>query len=565
MKGSKIIICWLLIMNQPLAFSAEPPDLILKNARVFTLDEKRPRAEAVAVAGGKILAVGKDAEVLALSGKKTRIIDCRGNFLLPAFADAHGHFLSLGRTRMQLDLAPASSFEDIAALVEKACREKEPGRWIIGRGWHQEKWQSLPSQMVDGLPRSEALDRVCPRHPVLLVHASGHAALANSKALAAAGISGKSHLRGVVVDGNGRPTGALREEAAELAWAAYENWRDSLPPQEQEKELYQAVENSASVCLRRGVTFFQDAGSTFEEIDFFLKMAREGRLPLRLWVMIGEDNRRLEEKIAKYRIIRAGGGRLTVRAIKRYADGALGSHGAWLKEPYADFPEKSGEPLIEATELEKTARLAAEHGFQLCTHAIGDRANSLVLEVYEKALGAAGDPKKFRWRIEHAQILDPADIKRFAALGVIASMQAFHCVSDGPWMEKRLGAKRSSERAYLWRSLWQAGALIANGTDTPVEAEDPLAGFYAFITRKLPDGKSFSPQQTLSREQALYAMIMNPARAAFEEDVLGSIEPGKYADLVLLSNDLLSVPEEEILNTRVLLTLLGGEVVHHEL
>jgi len=565
MKSKTIKFLWLLLMNQNFAFSAEAPDLILKNARVFTLDQNRPWAEAVAVAGGKIQALGKEADVLALSGKNTRIIDCQGHFLLPAFADAHGHFLSLGRNRMQLDLAPATSFEDITALVEKACREKKPNHWIIGRGWHQEKWQSPPPQAVDGLPRTDVLDRVCPLHPVLLVHASGHAALANSRALVAAGISPKSLARGVVVDVNGRPTGALREEAAERVWAAYEKWRDSRPWQERETELYQAVENAASVCLSRGVTFFQDAGSTFEEIDFFLKMAQKGRLPLRLWVMIGEDNRRLEEKIEKYRIIRAGGGRLTVRAIKRFADGALGSHGAWLKEPYNDYPEKSGEPLIEKAELEKTARLAAKHGFQLCTHAIGDRANSLVLEVYQKVLTTAGDPQKFRWRIEHAQVVDPADTKRFAALGIIASMQAFHCLSDGPWVEKRLGVKRSAERAYLWRSLWQAGTLIANGTDTPVEAEDPLAGFYAFVTRKLPDGRSFFPEQTLNREQALYAMIMNPARAAFEEDVLGSIEPGKYADLVLLSNDLLTVPEEEILKTKVLLTVLGGEVVYHEL
>jgi predicted amidohydrolase YtcJ len=315
---------------------------------------------------------------------------------------------------------------------------------------------------------------------------------------------------------------------------------------------------AAQECLSKGLTSLQDAGSTLEQAALLRTLAEKGELPLRLWVMLGEPDEALRGKLEAARTIGAGGGFLTVRAIKRYMDGALGTRGAWLLEPYSDQPGTSGLPATSPEALAQSAELARDAGFQLCVHAIGDRANRSVLDVCEAVLGSQAPAR--RWRIEHAQHLDPQDIPRFAKLGVIASMQGIHCVSDGPWVPQRIGEERARQGAYAWRSLLDAGAVVANGTDAPVEDVDPLACFAATVTRRMKDGRLFHPEQRMSRIEALKSYTLWPAYAAFEEDVKGSLAPGKYADVTVIDRDILRIPDAELGEARVRMTIVGGKL-----
>lgn len=322
-------------------------------------------------------------------------------------------------------------------------------------------------------------------------------------------------------------------------------------------EARQEIELASRECLSKGITSFQDAGSSFETIDLLKKLAQEGELGLRLWVMIREGNSRLAANLSKYKIIDK---RLTVRAIKRSIDGALGPRGAWLLEPYSDLPASTGLNTTGIEEIRETARLALQHGFQLCVHAIGDRANRETLNIFETIFKAHPDKKDLRWRDEHAQHLSASDIPRFKQLGVIASMQGIHCTSDAPFVTARLGAKRAAEGAYVWQKLMKSGALVTNGTDAPVEDVSPIASFYASVTRKLKDGSLFYPDQRMSRQEALRSYTWNAAYAAFEEDSKGSLAPGKLADVTVLSKDIMTVPEDEIPQTEVLYTIVGGKI-----
>ncbi|QXD17193.1 amidohydrolase [Rhodocaloribacter litoris] len=528
------------------------------------MDEARPEAEALAVRGETIVAVGTNAEVDALTGPDTEVLDVEGRLVLPGFIEGHGHFMSLGRAQMILDLTQAKSWDEIVAMVEEAARAAEPGAWIQGRGWHQEKWERVPEGAVEGVPTHHALSAVSPGNPVFLTHASGHAAFANAEALRQGGISAETPDPPggeIVRDARGEPTGLLRETAQQLVARALEQARTAMTPEEREAEMRRMAELAAQEALAHGITSFHDAGVSFETVDFYKKLADEGRLPVRLYVMIRAATEELAEKMAAYRLVGYGGNRLTVRALKRSLDGALGSHGAWLLEPYADMPTSLGLQTDDLDDLARVAELAVEHDYQLCIHAIGDRANREVLDLYEHTFTAHPEAQDLRWRIEHAQHLHPSDIPRFAQLGVIASMQGIHCTSDAPWVIKRLGEKRAREGAYMWQSLWQTGAVVTNGTDAPVEPIDPIASFYATVTRRLADGSVFFPEERLTREQALKSYTWNNAYAAFEEEVKGSLTPGKLADIVVLSQDLLTIPEEEILNTRILYTIVGGKVL----
>ncbi|HEX9975080.1 MAG TPA: amidohydrolase family protein, partial [bacterium] len=317
-------------------------------------------------------------------------------------------------------------------------------------------------------------------------------------------------------------------------------------------------------CLSKGITSFHDGGSSFETIDFFKRMVDEGKMGVRLFVMISEGNKRLEEKLNDYRIINYSDKRLTVRAIKRLIDGALGAHGAWLLEPYDSLPTSVGLNTEPIDLMKETARIAIENDFQLCTHAIGDRGNRETLNIYEEAFKAHPEKKDVRWRIEHAQHLHPDDIPRFGQLGVIAAMQGIHCTSDGPWVIKRLGEKRAEEGAYVWQKLMKSGAIIANGTDVPVEDVDPIPNFYALVTRKMKNGEAFYPDQKMSREQALRSYTLNCAYAAFEEKFKGSLTAGKLADITVLSKDILTISDDEILQTEVLYTIVGGKVMYQK-
>jgi len=465
-----------------------------------------------------------------------------------------------------VNLGDAGSWDQVVQRVAEAAARTKPGEWILGRGWHQEKWRVEPERSVEGYPVHDRLSAAVPGHPVALRHASGHATLVNARALALAGIDRHTPdpPGGVIErDESGRATGVLRETAAELVERVYRASIEGRTAAERDAEIRRATELATDECLAKGITSFQDAGSSLAAIDVLREMADAGALRMRLWVMIGEDedSGTLERRIDDYRIQDRGGYRLTVRAVKRYIDGALGTHGAWLFEPYEDLPQTSGLNTGDLGELRRAAEIAYDHGFQLCTHAIGDRGNRETLDLYAALFEERGGGRERRWRIEHAQHLHPDDVPRFAELGVIAAMQAIHCVSDGPWVRERLGEKRVAEGAYVWRDLLDAGAVISNGSDAPVEDVDPIAGFHAAITRRLADGSLFFPEQRMTREEALRSFTLDAAYAAFEEQDKGSLTPGKLADIAVLSDDIMTSPEERVRDAEVLITIVGGQVV----
>ena len=535
-------------------------DLVLLNGKVVTLDAHNTMAQALAVKGDRILAVGDNDQIKKMVGEQTRVLDVTGALVIPGLIEGHAHFLGLGEALSRLDLTHTQSWQDIVDNVAARALQAEPGEWIIGRGWHQEKWKSRPAKLVEGYPLHTALSKVSPRNPVILTHASGHAVFVNQKAMELAGISRQTPnpMGGKIIrDRQGNPTGVLLENAMDLVWKVYHKQQATNP----EKEKMRYAEKAMQHLLKNGITSFHDAGASFAEIELFKRLAEQEKLKVRLYVMIHEPNVRLRKYLDHYRLIGYANHFLTVRAIKRYMDGALGSRGAWLFKPYNDQPNSVGFNVISPDSLKATAEIAIEHGFQLCTHAIGDRANHVVLDVYEQVFKAHPEKKDLRWRIEHAQLIHPADIKRFAKLGVIASMQGIHCISDGPWVPQRIGEERAKNEAYLWQTLWQTGAVVTNGTDAPVEAIDPMANFYALITRRMNNGQYFYPEQCLTPDQALKAYTYNNAYAAFEENLKGSLEPGKLADITVLDRDILTVPPYKVPKTKVLYTIVGGKVV----
>jgi predicted amidohydrolase YtcJ len=545
----------------------QPADLVLTNGKVVTMDESFPEAEALAVSGGRIVAVGSAKKIRAYLGDATRVIDLEGKLAIPGFIDSHAHFTGVGEAKMILDLTKTKNWGEIVALVGEAAQKVAPGEWIRGRGWHQEKWDQTPDPNVDGLPYHQDLSKVSPDNPVLLTHASGHSCLANAKAMELAGISKTTPDPPggeIVRDPAGRPIGAFRETAQGLVGRALAGYEMKKTEAEQLADERKAIELAVQECLSKGITSLHDAGASFATIDLYKSLAEEGNLGIRIYAMIGEGNDRLQESLSRYRIEGAGQNHLTVRSIKRFMDGALGAHGAWLLEPYSDLPTSTGLNTTPLDVIKETARLAIENGFQLCTHAIGDRANREILDIYEEAFSTHPDKKDLRWRVEHAQHLSPIDIPRFGGLGVIPSMQGVHCTSDGPWVIKKLGEDRAREGAYVWRKLIAGGAVICNGTDAPVEDVNPIPSFYATVSRKLKDGSVFFPEQRLSREEALRTYTLNGAYAAFQEDLLGSVQPGKLADITVLSQDIMTVPEDEIPKTEVVMTIVGGQVLYQK-
>jgi predicted amidohydrolase YtcJ len=416
---------------------------------------------------------------------------------------------------------------------------------------------------VEGFPTHASLDKVSPDNPVLLVHASGHAAFANGKAMELSGIRRptESPAGGEILrDANGDATGLLRERAQGLIKTGA--GEPTPTPEEREARARKELELASQEVLAKGITTFEDAGSPLATIDRMKKMIDEGKIGVRLWVMVRQPNAVIGPKLAQYKMIGYGNGHLTVRAIKKQIDGALGSRGAWLLAPYADKPESSGLETEKVSDIEETARLAMANGFQLCVHAIGDRANRETLDIYQRAFAANPGKTGLRWRVEHAQHLSAQDIPRFGRMGVIASMQGIHCTSDAPYVLQRLGRARAQEGAYVWQKLMKSGATIANGTDAPVEDVDPIPNYYASVSRKLKDGSVFFPDQRMSRMEALKSMTINGAYAAFEEGNRGSLTPGKYADITVLSMNILTVPEDEIPSAKVVYTIVGGKVLY---
>jgi predicted amidohydrolase YtcJ len=569
------------LVDQPAGHEAA--DTILVDANLYTADPGKPRAAALAIRDGRILAVGTHDEIIPWRGPETKVWSAGGRLVTPGFIEGHGHFLGLGQSLQMLDLSTAKSWDEIVAQVADAVAQAEPGQWIVGRGWHQEKWSAPPADHLDGYPRHDALSRISPQNPVLLTHASGHASFANQYAMQLAGITGETLpppggeiLR--AAEGNSgtlQPIGVFRETAASLVQRVYDQAQQRLSAEEKESLWLDAIDKASRACLEHGITSFQDAGSPIATIDALKALAGQNRLTVRLWVMVRDSNQNLDRHLARVRTESPDSPFLTVRAIKRSIDGALGPHGAWLLLPYQDLSSSIGLNTATLPSVEESARLALRENFQVCVHAIGDRANREVLDLYERLFRECSEEygqdqdwqtwgRSLRWRIEHAQHLSPSDIPRFAELGVIPAMQAVHCPSDAVYVLQRLGYRRAAEGAYMWRSLLDSGARIVNGTDAPVERIDPIASFYASVTRRLPGGPEFFPEQAMTREEALLSYTLWPAMAAFEEDIKGSLTPGKFADLTIWSQDLMSCPLDEIPQTKVVATILGGKIEYHQ-
>lgn len=544
---------------------AEPADLILTNGIIYTVNVSQPTAEAVAVKDGMILAVGSIEEIEKHKSENTEVIDLQGNTMTPGIIESHAHLMGIGYNKLELDLMYVKTYDELVEKVADAVAKAKPGDWITGRGWHQDKWIEKPEKMVKGFQTNDQLNGVSPDNPVYLSHASGHAAFANGKALEMAGIS---NLKGerpgeveggeIILDELGNPTGILSEKAAGLV--------SRLIPEETPERAEQALTLALQELNEKGITSFHDAGSGQHVIDLIQKFKNEGKLTVRQYVMLtGTQPALLDQWYEKGPMIDSTDHMLTVRAIKLNCDGALGSRGAWLLEDYSDRPGHRGHETLPMSVVSEVSEKAIPAGFQVCSHAIGDRANQEILDRYEAAFTNHSNSKNLRFRIEHAQHIHPDDIPRFGELGVIAAMQAIHLSSDRPWAIDRLGEKRIIDGAYVWQKLMQSGAVVSNGTDAPVEPVDPIPSFYASVTRKtlqgLPEG-GYEGDQKMTREQALKAYTLNGAYAEFEEDFKGSIEVGKAADFTVFDRNIMEIPEDEILDTKVTMTVVGGKVVY---
>ena len=559
-----VAIAFVLVLILPSCTTEQYPDTILYNAKIYTVDENSPWIEAVAIKDGRITMTGSEDQISALAGPDTELLDMKGNFVMPGFIEGHGHFSGLGGSLQNLNFLKSRSWQEIVDAVEEKVKESEPGEWIIGRGWHQEKWQDTVMENVFGYPYHDALSAISPDNPVMLRHASGHGLFANEAAMDIAGVSTETidPTGGRIVrDHNGQAIGVFEERAMGVINDAYREYTSTLSEDDLVRLWYEGIELAEKECLENGVTSFQDAGSSLLEMSRFKELAEQGDLDIRLWAMIRHEHEYLHDKLQGYPIIDAGDGFFTGRGIKLSIDGALGSYGAWLLESYDDNADFFGQNTSSLEELQLLADLCLENEMQFCVHAIGDRANREVLDVFEASYAKSSGDQGLRWRIEHSQHLHPDDIPRFGELGVIAAMQGIHCTSDAPFVEKRLGYQRAKEGAYVWKSLLRSGAVVTNGTDAPVEDISAIESFYATVTRKRADtGFEFFPEEALSREEAVYSYTMANAYAAFEESDKGSIAVGKYADIVVLSEDLINCSDDEILDTEILMTIVDGKV-----
>ena len=538
-----------------LGAQAPPPaDLIVHNALVYTVDARNSRASAIAVNGSRITFVGDDAGALGRRGPSTRVIDAGGRSIVPGLHDAHGHFTGLGESLQRLDLRGTTSFAQIVGMVKERVGKAAPGEWILGRAWDQNDWAN------PAWPTRDALDAVSPNNPVFLTRVDGHAAIANTLALRIAEVrkatpdpEGGRYIR----DAAGNPTGVMIDRAMGLVGARVP---DPTPRQLEEQILLADAE-----ARKLGLTMVHDAGVSRDEVEAYKRLIDRGALQTRLYVMLGGPLAQLEPFFKAGPITNYGDHHLAVRAIKIGADGALGSRGAAMLAPYSDEPGTSGFLTTPEAEIYARTLAASKAGFQTCIHAIGDRTNRVVMDVFERVQREVPGTRALRMRNEHAQVLDPAEIPRFKALEVIASMQATHATSDMPWVATRIGPSRTDAGAYVWKKLIAAGAVLANGSDFPVEEPNPMLGLYASVTRQDRQGQppgGWMPAERLTRDEMLRSFTINAAYAAHAEAELGSIEVGKLADFVMLSADVMSVPAPRILETTVVRTVIGGRIVY---
>jgi len=558
MKSSVFALFILFCLSCATPGAKQTADLLLLNGQFFTADSTEG-VTALAIRGDRIVYVGDETGARALAGDSTKVIDLQGAFAMPGLIDGHGHFNALGQSVVNLNFLNTTSWQQVLDQTAERASTTTAGQWIEGRGWHQEKWTESVAGSVGGYPRHDALSARTPNHPVVLGHASGHALLANARAMELAGVSREtSDPEGgrILRDASGKPTGVFEENAMSLIDKPLTDWKNKRSEAEKQAEFDETAKRAAEACLQLGITSFQDAGSNFWELEQYRRLAENGKLPMRLWAMAKRPQAHEMDKLKSFPQIGAGNGHFTCRAVKAYADGALGSYGAWLLEPYSDRPELSGQLVTPLDTLSLVAERCAQLGLQYCVHAIGDRANREVLNIM-----AARKPEGKRWRMEHAQHVHPDDIPRFAQLGVVASMQAIHCTSDAPFVPKRLGMDRARTGAYVWRSLIDSGAHLANGTDAPVEDVAPLPNLFASVTRRRPGGpEAFFPEQAMTRREALLSYTIWNAWAAFEENEKGMLKSGYLADIAVFSKNLLTCTEEEMLEAKVVYTIVGGKI-----
>ncbi|MEP6698688.1 MAG: amidohydrolase [Verrucomicrobiota bacterium] len=535
------------------AITAETADTVFLNGNIYTGNERQPRAEAIAVRAGRIVFIGSNTDAKKI--ENASVIDLAGKTVVPGLTDSHCHIFGIGEREMNLNLEGTNTRADFLAKVKERVAQTERGMWITGRGWIETFWK--PPQF----PTRQELDQLAPDNPVYLTRADGHAAIANSAALKIAQIDRQTAdpFGGKILRTNGEPNGMLLDNAQDLV-------AKNIPkptPADKERALLLGVERE----IKLGWCEIQNAGSHKDEADLIRRLEEAGKIKLRMINAIygpGPDAKWLLENGAT---LNASDHRFTQRTIKVIFDGALGSRGAALLKPYADSPDTSGYLTEKPEELRPMLTEALRRGIQVETHAIGDRANRMILDLYDQAFKTVPSKERKvsepRWRVEHAQIVDPADIPRFAKLGVIASMQPSHAISDLFFAPSRLGKERLVG-AYAWQSLLKSGAIICGGSDAPVERGEPMIEFYAAVARKSIKGESadgWHPEQAVSREQALKMFTMSPAYAAFEEQDKGSIEVGKLADLTILTKDIMKIPAPEILATTCAMTVIGGEIV----
>lgn len=564
MKISLISLLFLLIAvacSGPSDEQQISADYIIHNGPIYTVSNQS-NVEAVAIKADTILYVGTKSEAMSYASDDSEIIDLDGKTLIPGLIEGHAHIMGVGYNLLNVDLREAKSYDEVVAMVEERAKNTPEGQWILGRGWHQDKWNEQPEGMMKGFPTHDLLSERVPNHPVWLRHASGHAALGNAKAMELAGVNGDSPQPdgGEIFMGlNNQPTGIFNETAQGII--------GTVVPDNSIESDRQALSLALQECFKNGIVGFHNAGSGLSNINLFKEFAEKDELDLRLYVMLnGRDEDLLEEYFAKGIERNLYNNQLTVRAVKLYADGALGSRGAWLLEEYEDAPGVHGHNVMPMDAIEAITADAYKAGFQVCIHAIGDRANKEVLDIYERTfqLYPENAPKDPRFRIEHAQHFHPDDIPRFSEMGVIPAMQAIHMSSDRPWAIDRLGKERIEWGAYMWQDLLQSGAKIVNGTDAPVEPINPFPSFYASVSRRTlkgtPEG-GYEPLQKMTREQALRSYTLDAAYGAFMENETGSIEAGKWADLTIIDRDIMTIDEDDILNTQVVWTMIGGEVV----
>ena len=547
-----LVLAFAVSTSVPVAAQSRAADLIVTNARIYTVDDSRPVVAAMAVRDGRIAFTGSAREAMALKGSATRVVDLGGRTVIPGMVDAHAHLLGLGQSLRTVNLVGTRSYDEVIARVIARAKDTPAGQWILGRGWDQNQWGDTR------FPTHDALSRAVPNHPVFLTRVDGHAGLANAAAMRAAGVTVASRdPSGGKIErtASNEPTGVFIDNATDLVERAI--------PSPSRDDTRLAIRGAIKESQRWGLVGLHDAGESRSTIDLMEEMAKAGEILFRLYIMVSDDSAAVAHYLARGPQSGLYDNHLWIRSFKLYADGALGSRGAALLEPYSDDPNNKGLILSAPAHIQEVATRALRAGFQVNTHAIGDRGNRVVLDVYDAAL-RANPTADHRFRVEHAQILHHDDIPRFAALGVIPSMQAVHQTSDMYWAGTRLGIGRLLG-AYAWRSLLNTGIVVPNGSDFPVEAVNPLLSFHSAVARQDADNwpaGGWYPEQRMTREEALKSMTIWPAYAGFQEATMGSLTPGKLADFVILDRDIMTVADRDILGTSVLATYIGGKAVY---